>query len=461
MMPPDALPLHLMLSMMQSASFPNALPNWNASFPNYMGFNPMAQNLMALNPFLPKPKSPLEQSSELMLSAWQNLSEQFTQAASPWLNAANQPPKSRSESPKEKSVKPETLTEFAPYFFQPNFLTALAEETYRQSSGFLEGLQEYLGSDYERPQQDYKVLWQRGSARLLDLAPERKDALAVFCVPSLINKSYVLDLYPDASFVQYLKSQGFRPLILDWGTPGDEELNFTTADYIVSYAVDALHELREQHEGPIALLGYCMGGIFTIAMTQLAQLFVDALVLLATPWDFSAPDTPRVLLEPTSQVFMRQWINSMNPVPPIVTQTIFHLINPWYVQEKYRDFPKLTKEERRHFLAVEQWVNDGVSLPQKVAEECFVDWPQGNMLANHQWKVGRRWIEPASITCPTLAVIPQRDAIVPKGVALPLTQQLQRVDTLFPEAGHVSMVAGKRAPEVLWKPVAGWLKARF
>ena len=52
-----------------------------------------------------------------------------------------------------------------------------------------------------------------------------------------------------------------------------------------------VQELRERHDGPIALVGYCMGGIFTTAIAQLAPLFVDAMVLLATPWDFSAPDT--------------------------------------------------------------------------------------------------------------------------------------------------------------------------
>lgn len=204
-----------------------------------------------------------------------------------------------------------------------------------------------------------------------------------------------------------------------------------------------------------------MGGIFSVAMAQLAALFVDALVLLATPWDFSAKDTPKVLLEPTTQLMLRQWIGMMNPVPNMVTQTVFHLIDPWRVQEKYSRFPSLDAQARQHFLAVEQWVNDGVPLAQAVAQECFVDWPQGNILANHQWKVGRRWIEPASITCPTLAVVPEKDLIVPKGCALPLTKQIKRCEVLTPHAGHVSMVVGSRAKEEMWQPVAHWLKKKF
>jgi poly(3-hydroxyalkanoate) synthetase len=280
-------------------------------------------------------------------------------------------------------------------------------------------------------------------------------------VPSLINKSTILDLTPETSFVEYLKLHGMRPLILDWGSPGEDEAEFSTSDYITAYALDALQTLREQHEGPIVLLGYCMGGIFTVAMAQLAPLFIDGLILLATPWDFSAEDTPHVLLNPATQLLLKQWIGAQNPVPPMVTQTLFHLIDPWRVQEKYQRYPSLSAEEKQQFLAIEHWVNDGVPLTKSVAEECFVDWPQGNILAHHQWKVGRRWIEPETIKTPTLAVIPTRDKIVPQGCAIPLSAALPRCEVIEPESGHISMLVGRRAPHILWEPLKLWIEGKF
>lgn len=436
MQAPDALPLHLMLAMMQSGSFPSAFESWNNPWQSFM-------------PDWMRPKSPLEQSLDQLQNAWQQLSELQSQ----WLS-----PPAKKPKPKPATAN---LSDFAFEFFNPAFLGELGKQAYAQSGGFMAGIQAYLASDYERPPTNHKILWQRGSAKLYDLAPTARDTVAVLCVPSLINKSHILDLYPEASFVQFLKSQGFRPLLLDWGTPGDEELNFTAADYITGYALDALHELREAHDGPIALLGYCMGGIFTTAMAQLAPMYADALILLATPWDFSAPDTPRVLLEPTTQLSLRHWMGMFNPVPPLITQTVFHLIDPWRVQQKYSRFPSLSEAEKQHFLAVEQWVNDGVPLARAVAEECFVDWPQGNILHEHKWKVGRRWIEPASITCPAISFIPKNDLIVPQGCALPLTQALKRCDVVIPDAGHVSMVVGKRAKEEMWQPLSRWLKQKF
>ncbi len=438
---PDALPMHLMLAMMQSGILPNASAPWSSSFAAFM-------------PEWMRPKSPFEQASEQMQNLWQ-------QSADAWLNLVSQPLSPKQNPEPEKNSDEFDWGNFSQDFFNPDFLTSLGSEAYNHSTGFLQGIQAYLASDYARPEKDYPVLWQRGSARLLDCAPEATDALAVLCIPSLINKSTVLDLYPDVSFVDFLKSRGYRPLILDWGSPNADEGEFAMADYISFYALDALHTLREQHDGPIALLGYCMGGIFATAMAQLAAKEVDALILLATPWDFSAADTPTVLLVPATQAMLRNWINTQYPVQPVVTQTIFHLIDPWRVQEKFSRYPFLSDAEKNHFLAVEQWVNDGVPLANKVAEECFVDWPQGNILANHQWKVGRRWIEPETITCPTLAVVPMRDAIVPKGCALPLTQLIRRCDVLTPDCGHVSMVVGRNARAQMWELVAKWLDAKF
>lgn len=443
---PDALPLHLMLLSMQSGISPVGWPSWNNPWQSFL-------------PDWMRPKSPLEQGIDQWQKAWNETSDQLSQLASQWLNPIL--PQNANQKPKPASAEPKDLADFATAFFDPSFLQELAQQSTEQTQRFTQGLHAYLNSDYEPKPYHYRVLWQGGSAKLYDLAPDRSDALAVLCVPSLINTSRVLDLTPDSSFVQYLKARGFRPLLLDWGAPGADEEQFSTADYITGYATAALQELREQHDGPIALIGYCMGGIFTTAIAQLAPLFVDAMVLLATPWDFSAPDTPRVLLEPATQMMLRQWITLWNPVPPMVTQTVFHLIDPWRVQEKYSRFPTLDAEQQKHFLAVEHWVNDGVPLAQKVAEECFVDWPHGNILATHQWKVGRRWIEPGSLQCPVLAVIPKNDLIVPMGCALPLTREIPRCELITPDAGHVSMVVGKRAKSEMWEPVAAWLEEKF
>jgi polyhydroxyalkanoate synthase len=435
MIPPDALPMHLMLALMQSGLWSGGSNSWSGASNDWAS---------AWMKFLPRPKHPLEDQTHAVLDQWQSLvAEQSAQLQ--YLFGG-------SDS---------TASARASKHVSPDFLSELGKEASAQTKNFLEGISAYTSTHYTRPEKNYRVLWQRGSARLIDLAPEATDAVAVMMIPSLINKFYILDLYPGASLAEYLLAQGYRPLILDWGMPGAAEMDFATADYITAYAIPALEALRAAHDGPITLLGYCMGGIFAVAIAQLAGFLVDGLILLATPWDFSAEDTPRILLDPAAQTMLRATIQGMNPVPTPVTQTLFHLINPWHVQKKYAKFLTLTGAARQHFLAVEAWVNDGVPLVHSVAEECFVDWPQGNILANHQWKVGRKWIAPEAIPCPALALIPEHDAIVPKGTALPLTKLLKRCEVKMPTTGHVSMVAGDRAEAECWEPIRQWLAARF
>ena len=41
---------------------------------------------------------------------------------------------------------------------------------------------------------------------------------------ALINKPYILDLYPGNSLIEHLTNQGHDVYLLDWGTAGREKL---------------------------------------------------------------------------------------------------------------------------------------------------------------------------------------------------------------------------------------------
>lgn len=434
------IPLPLLMAMLQSGGLNSGSMPWSVNWHSFF-------------PWMPKPKTPLEQGMEAASEALEQLSAPFLQANAQWMESLSQLAQSGEATPSPFTGGGKE--------FSSEFFNSVSQEAYNQSTGFWQGLQAVMASDYVRPENHHHALWQRGSATLYDYAPKARESVAVFCIPSLINDATILDLYPERSLLHYLRAQGMRPVLLDWGTPSADESDFTPADYIQAYALDALQALRESHEGPIVLLGYCMGGIFATAMAQLAPFLADGLILLATPWDFASEDTPRVLLHPPTQMLLRQWFAAQNPVPPHVIQGVFHLIDPWRAVRKYQRYPDLSEAEKQHFLAVEDWANHGVPLVRGVAEECFVDWPQGNILARHQWKVGRRWIEPAAIQCPTLAVVAGRDSIVPPGCAMPLAKQLKRCQLIAPDTGHVSMIVGSRAPELVWKPLVEWVRARF
>ncbi|MFC7551455.1 alpha/beta fold hydrolase [Pseudoroseomonas wenyumeiae] len=98
----------------------------------------------------------------------------------------------------------------------------------------------------------------------------------------------MLDLLPGHSMLRHLAARGCRVLLLDWGWPGEVERRFTLTDYIAGRLERALAAPPVAALGPVALVGYCMGGLLALAAALRRPERVRALALLATPWDFAA-----------------------------------------------------------------------------------------------------------------------------------------------------------------------------
>src|SRR5262245_26723309 len=110
-----------------------------------------------------------------------------------------------------------------------------------------------------------QILYREGSAKLYRFADQRSTAAPahappILLVPSLINRWYVLDLFPGSSLVEALVGIGLDTFCLDWGVPGDED-RFLDWDAVVSRLSRAVRMVqRKTGAARIALVGYCMGG---------------------------------------------------------------------------------------------------------------------------------------------------------------------------------------------------------
>lgn len=316
----------------------------------------------------------------------------------------------------------------------------------------LEGLQAFGELEVTREETPHRVIWRKANARLLDYGGTR-DAPAVLCVPSLINRHHILDLSPKRSLVRFLRDAGLRVCTLDWDEPGLREKSYHCGDYVSYLLLDALQALRAQHRGPVFLLGYCMGGVLATAAAQIGAHQLAGLVLLATPWRFSAPPLRKEDWDMFEAKLMQQ-----DTIPPLWTQTVFHLLDPWRFQEKFARFNHMSPAEQRHFALVEHWVNDGVKLARGVARECYIAWPRDNVLATGRWQVRGRVINPAQLACPAFVATPAHDRIVPPACAAPLADAIPVATRHSPQSGHVSMVVGHKAKTQLWQPLLAWLE---
>jgi polyhydroxyalkanoate synthase len=116
--------------------------------------------------------------------------------------------------------------------------------------------------------------------------------------------------------------------------------------------------------------------------------------------------------------------------------------------------------EAERFIAMEDWLNDGVPLTLPVADEAFQGWYEGNLTALGRWTVGGAIIDPAAVTAPSLVVVPQGDRLVPPASAAAILPCLRNAARLDVPLGHIGMVVGRTAEQALWTPLAEWIRVR-
>jgi len=323
---------------------------------------------------------------------------------------------------------------------------------------FMQGVALYRKHPARRSPETTDIIWRSGSTSLRDYAPEAVHAPPVLVVPSLINRFSILDLEPQHSFIRFLAAQGFRPLVIDWGAPQEEEKGFALEDYVLKRLLPALRIVSS--EQPVHVVGYCMGGALALAMAALSPEYVRSLTLLAAPWDFhagyDAVGQNGAILEDKLKV----WIRGQDFLPVEVVQSVFTAFQPLHAFRKFTTFASYDQQSAQavRFVLTEDWLNEGVPLAIPTAYECFGDWGVRNVLAQNQWRVGGKIIDPRRIDVPAYVVIPGRDRIVPPQSAMPLAQALPKAVRHEPMMGHIGIMASPNAVAQVWKPLMVWLQ---
>ena len=344
------------------------------------------------------------------------------------------------------------------------FAQAVAQQALGRQHALLDGIAAYRAHPYRRRVAEPPEVWRAGTTRLLDFGAEAAtaDAIPLLVVPSLINRSYVLDLSPRHSLLRWLAGRGFRPFLVDWGRPGPEERGFGLTDYIANRLDAALERSLALSGRPPVLLGYCMGGLLALALAQRRQADLAGVALLATPWDFHAADSAQSRLAATALDLFAPMLEALGELPVDAIQALFAALDPQLVPRKFTGFAALdpTGPQAEAFVALEDWLNDGVPLAAPVARECLLGWYGANETARGRWRVAGTPVEPTALGLPTLCVIPARDRIVPPASAVALAVAIPDAERLTPAAGHIGMVVSARAKSRVWQPLAEWMRAR-
>lgn len=339
------------------------------------------------------------------------------------------------------------------------FRAALLRRLMRQDRALLAGIAAYRRHPWTRDLPDPPSPWSEGGSRLLDYAQPGAAGPPVVFVPSLVNRAHVLDLAAGSSMLRFLAGRGMRPMLLDWGWPGEAERHFTLTDYVAGRLERALAALP----GPAVVVGYCMGGLLALAAALRRPDRIAALGLLATPWDFhaTAEETTRAQAAAALLPGLEPLLEATGTLPVDVIQMLFAGLDPFGIARKFRAFARLDQASPRAalFVALEDWLNDGVPLAAPVARETLGGWYGANTPARLQWRIAGAVVDPAALRLPAFVAIPHRDRIVPPASARALAERLPAAVVHEAEAGHIGMAAGSTAETALWRPLAAWLES--
>ncbi len=351
-------------------------------------------------------------------------------------------------------------------------VTAVAAESVHRLRAMLDGIERWQDHPYRRASTPATVVWQLGSTRLYDYGGTGRPVLAV---PSLINRAYILDLHDQQSALQGLRRRGLRPFLLDWGPPGEEEESFDIEDYAVQRLLPALAVAEALGGGRVALFGYCMGGTLAAGIAARMPGRIARLTTVGAPWDFAADCDSlsgrlRALYSASGgrsvgagrvRLALSAMGGAFGVVPADVFQYLFAAISPTQALTKFRRFAAMDPDSAaaRHFVALEDWLADGVAMAVPAAQELLAGWQIENRPASRGWRLLGAPVDPRAIACPALIVTGRADSIAPPASAAPLAHAIRGARRLAPGLGHVGMIAGHNAATAVLDPVAAFLAA--
>jgi polyhydroxyalkanoate synthase subunit PhaC len=311
-----------------------------------------------------------------------------------------------------------------------------------------------------------QVVWRREKARMVrydsDRRAGRRPLLIIF---SIMGRSYVLDLRPGNSFVEWLLAEGNDVFLVDFGEPGAVDASNTLETYVDGYLPRAVNAaVAETGADGVDVLGYCFGGVLSVLLAAAhPELPIRNLAVMATPIDFGTT-TGALQALASGSIDLDDVLDGDGNVPAEAVHRMFRTLKPTAGIANYAAlWEKLWNDEFVDgFQAMSQWARDQVPFPGAAARQGLELLLRRNALLGGEIPLGGRTVRLADIDCPLLNIMAERDHIVSPAAARPLNDLVSSADVreLLVPAGHIGLATSRQAVKYTIPELNAWLMAR-
>lgn len=312
----------------------------------------------------------------------------------------------------------------------------------------------------------HEVLEETRLYKLLHYRPlvSRTAKTPILVVYALMNKSYILDLQPDKSWLRSLLSQGFNVYLIDWKTPTSIDKYVSFDDY-VNYYIDDCVDLvtKENSVERLTLHGYCLGSTMAAMYTSLHQEKVRNLVTIAPIIDTENDKT--VLANFARYLDVKTITDILGNFPREYLYGCFSMLKPFKQgANKYLNLVENIDNAKfvQNFLRMEKWLYDTPSIAGETFRQWIEDIYQKNLLVKNEMWIGENLVDLSKIKVPLLNIVAEEDHLVSPQCSVALNDSVSSMDKrlMHFHTGHVGLIASSYSQNNVLPKVGQWLRVR-
>jgi polyhydroxyalkanoate synthase len=286
----------------------------------------------------------------------------------------------------------------------------------------------------------------------------------ILVVYALINRSYVLDLQSDKSWIRSLLSQGFDVYLIDWKTPTAADKYVSFDDYVNYYIDDCVETVLKRNKvEKLTLHGYCMGGTMSTMYTALHQDRVRNLAVIAPVIDGQKDFS--VIGNLAKNMDVDKMLQIVGNLQSEQLYAFYLTLKPFKQGiNKYLNFLQNVDNEQfvDNFLRLEKWLYDTPPIAGETFRQWVSDIYQKNLLMKNEMRLRDKIVDLSTIKVPLLNIIADEDHLVSPQCSAPLNDIVSSTDKRLMkfQTGHVGLIASLYSQNNVLPKVGQWLMAR-